>query len=233
MGNPPYTHTWADARKTLRYLDLPITLEEVEPAAREELADALQQLEDWTPKEARACLRLDSDLSKSFMKSIGDDAWWTSRARPLESKLLVAVMLGFVAIAVAILGNALFVALTSSDTFAVRITRLLDDGLLMFIVLEIVETVRQQVTARERLYRNLVRNFLVIGIVSGIRHLLAVGAQITLGYPVPYPTTLAARRSLMIELAVSSGVVILLVIGWKLSGGTEFDDPLERWRKKS
>jgi hypothetical protein len=232
---PVADRTWANVRGALRYLQLPEAPEEIEPSAREDLVAQLQRV-GWPRGEARRAVgfKPNETLSEtSFGRSFKpmQAAWWTSFARPIESVLLVVVMLGFVAISVGILVNAM-VELTSHQTFAVKITQLLEDGLLMFIVLEIVETVRQQVTARERLYPNLVRNFLVIGIVSGVRHLLAVGANITLSFSNPTLDNLAARRSLMLELAVSSGLVILLVIGWKLAGGYEYDDPLERFRKK-
>jgi uncharacterized membrane protein (DUF373 family) len=56
------------------------------------------------------------------------------------------------------------------------------------------------------------RSFLVIGIISGVRHILGVGAQLTV---MAHLSSSEFRRS-QIELAVSAGVVLALAIGFLL-----------------
>ena len=147
---------WAQVTEMLAYLDLPDTPKKLERPARAELADALQQLAGLTPQQAAKSVGLEK-----VSRNRTDSSWWTDLVRPVESLLLVAVMFGLVGIAVAIFLDALVGLLRIQGlTFGTEISSLLDDALLMFIVLEIVETVRQQVASRERLYPNLVRNFL-------------------------------------------------------------------------
>jgi uncharacterized membrane protein (DUF373 family) len=161
---------------------------------------------------------------------------WSVFSQPVEVGLLVLVMGAFIVLAFAIFVTGIIAVFFSGTepTLAKAVTTGLNNGLLIFIILELVETVRQQVRARERLYRDLVRNFLVIGIVSSVRHLLAVGAQITLGAAIPnFPShtslspsalanfstrsafAFAYRRSLMLELGVSAGIVLVLVACWR------------------
>lgn len=102
--------------------------------------------------------------------------------------------------------------------FSVKIPRMVSDGLLIVIVMEIVETIRQQVKVSGRIYPALVRNFLIVGIVSAIRHLLAVGAQFSLQEGNP---DLHLRASLMWELGLNAVIVLALVVGWILAKGLE------------
>lgn len=93
----------------------------------------------------------------------------------------------------------------SSPSFTIRLTGVLNSALLVVIIIELAETVLQQVRSRERLYPALVRNFLVIGVVSAIRHLLTSGAQLSL-----LAATDTNRAELVHELLVNAIIVLIL-----------------------
>jgi hypothetical protein len=90
---------------------------------------------------------------------------------------------------------------------------IISNGLLIVIIMEIVETIRQQILANERLNERLIKNFLVIGIVSAIRHLLAVGAE--LSFLGKSGSELPQHPGLLWELAINGLVVALLLIGFR------------------
>jgi hypothetical protein len=146
----------------------------------------------------------------------------------LERILRVGVLSGLL-----IAATATFVVALASlggwelpNGFEVVVPTWLNAALLIFIVLELAQTVRQQIKAEdeERLSRSLVCNLVAIGVLSAVRHLLAVGARMTLdGDSIPW----GDRRGEILELGVSAGIVLLLVIGWRLAGGVTTQRPTE------
>jgi uncharacterized membrane protein (DUF373 family) len=59
-----------------------------------------------------------------------------------------------------------------------------------------------------------IKSFLIVGIISAVRHILSVGAKLTLTGEV----TSSVFRHAQIELGVSAGVVLALAIGlWLIS----------------
>lgn len=151
--------------------------------------------------------------------------------RGLVAAMLVFVMLGLGALAGWVFAHALGQILTPAPAvsappatngplaeleaalnppvFIVRLTDVLNAALLIVIIVELIETVYQQARYKERLYPALVRNFLVIGIVSGVRHLLTTGAQLSL----ISTQDQSQQPQLVRELLVTAIVVLLLTSG--------------------
>jgi hypothetical protein len=162
-----------------------------------------------------------------WLRKVDGLNWWLADLlQPLEGLVLILVMVILIYVGGRVLVDAARVILRVHDPskaglgagadvlpFPARITQIISDGLLIVIVLELAETIRQQVQVRERLSSQLVTNFLIIGIVSAIRHLLALGAQLSLGSA---ETLLSVRRSLLLELAVNAAVVLGLLGGYLL-----------------
>ena len=84
----------------------------------------------------------------------------------------------------------------------------INDILLVVIMMELLRTVVAHLETNDFQ----LRSFLVIGIISAVRHILAVGAQLTV---IGHLSSTDFRRS-QIELAVSAGVVLALAIGFLL-----------------
>jgi hypothetical protein len=108
------------------------------------------------------------------------------------------------------------------DSFVFRSVLVLSDILLAVIVIELVATIRMQIGhlldewdgKREGILPSeLPMNLLIIGVVAGIRHILAVGAQLT----ITSSTDLTARRSLMLEVSVDAVIVFLFALAWILA----------------
>jgi uncharacterized membrane protein (DUF373 family) len=91
------------------------------------------------------------------------------------------------------------------DTFAEQVTSVINSILFVIIVMEILRTV----VAHFDDAGLQLKPFLIIGIISAIRHILTVGAQVSLGGehdPEHF-------RQTQIELGVNAAVVIALVLG--------------------
>ncbi len=100
--------------------------------------------------------------------------------------------------------------------------------LLIFIVLELIEIAREQIRSYQdnkrkglfspRLGKTLLRMLLIVGVLSSVRHLLTVGAQLT--------TSTEPPRSIKLwELGVTAGAVLLLVGGLILVSSFYKDPP--------
>src|SRR5205823_14018373 len=111
-----------------------------------------------------------------------EDRFGSTVGQSIERVLRVGVLIGLLIAAVATFIDAL-ASLTGRhlpDAFGIIVPTWLNAALLIFIVLELAQTVRQQIEARERLSRSLVCNLVAIGVLSSVRHLLAVGAKMTI-----------------------------------------------------
>jgi uncharacterized membrane protein (DUF373 family) len=138
-----------------------------------------------------------------------------SLLQPLEGLALGIVMALFVFLAGRVLWNAIHQSYSGRAPFS-QIPLIISDGLLIVILMEITETIRQQMLANERLSLQLVRNFLVIGVVSAIRHVLAVGAELSfLATSGSGSANAGFHQSLLWELAINGAVVAVLLIGFK------------------
>jgi hypothetical protein len=105
------------------------------------------------------------------------------------------------------------------EAFGPGIVLIIGDVLLAVIMLELVHTILAQLDQPSgRLGVELLMNLLIIGVVAGIRHILAVSAQLTFTSATqPSAIQLAARRSLMLEIGLTAVIVILLTVGWALA----------------
>jgi len=118
---------------------------------------------------------------------------------------LVALVL--VAVAGVVLVRSVSDAFNANDeVFAVRITSVINSILFVIIVMEILRTV----VAHFDDAGLQLKPFLIIGIISAVRHILTVGAQVSLGAADEHGDRF---RHTQIELGVNAAVVIALVIG--------------------
>lgn len=90
------------------------------------------------------------------------------------------------------------------DDLGLAVIELINDLLLVLIMLEVLGTVRSYLATGS----TSLRVFLYVGIISAIRHILAIGAQTTLGERIDRE----AFRNLMIDLGVNAGVVLVLAL---------------------
>jgi uncharacterized membrane protein (DUF373 family) len=116
------------------------------------------------------------------------------------------------AVAVLLLALALFVmARTVGDfvaahhSFPERVTGVINGVLFVIIVMEILRTVVAHFGEADFQ----LKPFLIIGIISAVRHILTVGAQLSLGVE----KSANDFRRAQVELGVNAGVVLALVTG--------------------
>jgi uncharacterized membrane protein (DUF373 family) len=89
----------------------------------------------------------------------------------------------------------------------------INDILFIIIILEILRTVIARYT--DGVFQ--LQNFLIIGIIAAVRHILTVGASMTLGAEKPRESFDRA----VIELGISSAIVVALVFAIFLSRATD------------
>ena len=94
---------------------------------------------------------------------------------------------------------------TQADRFPVRVTAVINSVLFVIIVMEILRTV----VAHFDDAGLQLKPFLIIGIISAVRHILTVGAQVSLGGA----GNGADFRRTQTELGVNAAVVLALVLG--------------------
>ncbi|HEV7641364.1 MAG TPA: phosphate-starvation-inducible PsiE family protein [Gaiellaceae bacterium] len=123
---------------------------------------------------------------------------------------LVALML-LVITAVVLYQGAMHL-IENRHHFAVQVTQGINDVLFVVIVLELLRTVLAHLETNDFQ----LKSFLIIGIISAVRHILGVGARITL---TGTPTHDAFIRA-QIELGVGAGVVLALAISFLLISRT-------------
>ncbi|MDG2497634.1 MAG: phosphate-starvation-inducible PsiE family protein [Aquiluna sp.] len=107
-------------------------------------------------------------------------------------------------IAVAALIFSVIRVFTTSPFFPTGMIQSINDILFIIIILEILRTVIARYT--DGVFQ--LQNFLIIGIIAAVRHILTVGAYMTLGSG-------KSREEFdraVIELAISSGIVVALVL---------------------
>jgi uncharacterized membrane protein (DUF373 family) len=130
-------------------------------------------------------------------------ARWLIRALTIGENLMftaVAVALFLIAVVVFVSGSRDALDPPASEEFAVTVTKAVNSVLFIVIVLELLRTV----VARLDGGGFQLQPFLVIGIISASRHILTVGAQLSLvGEQLPLTRT-------MVELSVNAAVVLAL-----------------------
>jgi uncharacterized membrane protein (DUF373 family) len=107
------------------------------------------------------------------------------------------------------LSQAGLAAVSATNQIEESVVNLLSNLLLTLIVLEIMGTVIHYL----RMHTTTLKPFLIIGIISAIRGILAVGARLTINAPQG-----EAFLDAIIELGVSAGVIIALAIALRLVG---------------
>jgi uncharacterized membrane protein (DUF373 family) len=121
-----------------------------------------------------------------------------------EDVVHYAVAILLVAVALVMLVKSVIDFLDAPDTvFAVRVTNIINSVLFVIIVMEILRTV----VAHFDDAGLQLKPFLIIGIISAVRHILTVGAQVSLS-----KDTADFQRT-QTELGVNAAVVLALVVG--------------------
>jgi uncharacterized membrane protein (DUF373 family) len=123
----------------------------------------------------------------------------------LEDLAHYAVSVLLLAIAVIVLYQTVHHLWTNRHDFGVQATTGINDVLFVVIVLELLRTVVAHLESSDFQ----LRPFLIIGIISAVRHILTVGAKLSL---IGETSETVFRRS-QIELGVSAAVVLTLAIG--------------------
>lgn len=128
---------------------------------------------------------------------------------------VVAIVL--VGVAGVVLVHAVFDSFsTDHETFAEQVTSVINTILFVIIVMEILRTV----VAHFDDAGLQLKPFLIIGIISAVRHILTVGAQVSLGGS----HDPEAFRQTQVELGANAAVVIALVLGlvlvWRSEAST-------------
>ena len=123
----------------------------------------------------------------------------------LEYLAHYAVSALLLAIAVIVLYQTVHHLWTNRHDFGVQATTGINDVLFVVIVLELLRTVVAHLESSDFQ----LRPFLIIGIISAVRHILTVGAKLSL----IGETSETTFRHSQIELGVSAAVVLTLAIG--------------------
>jgi len=134
---------------------------------------------------------------------------WTDRAIHV---VIGALFLIAAIVLIAYSVRSFFDDLTNPN-FLEHLTRLINDLLLALIILEVLSTVRSYLLEG----RTSLKPFLVIGIISATRRILAVGASAALGQV----ASEAEFRNLMIDLGVNALVVLGLALSFYLFSRAE------------
>ncbi len=137
--------------------------------------------------------------------------------RYVEYAFYIAVAGALAIVGAIIFGNAVvrFVSGLGDDSLGALVLELLDQLLLVFIVSELIHTVRSVITQRVLL----TEPFLIVGVVAAIRRLIVVSAEVA--------EAVGTDRfgSLMLEIAVLVGAVLALGFTIFLLRHTEHPEP--------
>lgn len=133
-------------------------------------------------------------------------ARWVER---IEEVFHIILGVFLVAIAAAALFFSVMRVFETSPFFPTGMIQAINDILFIIIILEILRTVVARYT--DGVFQ--LQNFLIIGVIAAVRHILTVGASMTLAYG----KTQAEFDRAIIELGVSAGIVVALVFAIFLS----------------
>ena len=156
------------------------------------------------------------------MKKTTSKAASSSEASKVETSVLPLKYVDFIedifhaVLAIALLGigiGAFFFSIKrlfeTAPFFPNGMIQGVNDILFIVIILEILRTVISRFT--DGVYQ--LDKFLIIGVIAAVRHILTVGASLTLG---SYKDNEAFQRSLL-ELGVNAGIVVALVLAIYMS----------------
>lgn len=133
----------------------------------------------------------------------------TRWAEGMEDSFHIVLGIFLFGIAVAALFYSVIRVFTTDPFFPTGMIQAINDILFIVIILEIIRTVIARYT--DGVFQ--LQNFLIIGIIAAVRHILTVGAYMTLGAEKPQESFDRA----VVELTVSSGIVVALVFAIFLS----------------
>jgi hypothetical protein len=140
-------------------------------------------------------------------------------AEKLDPAINFALLVGIVfllAAAFAIFVHSVYTVIDHRDgQFLDLATTVINGILLVFIVLELIETAQTQVARgfRKRIQGDLVRKLLIIGILSSVRHILTIGAELSTTPPGNKASDAARFTHSLQELGLDAAVVLVLVVG--------------------
>jgi uncharacterized membrane protein (DUF373 family) len=126
----------------------------------------------------------------------------------LEDAAHYVVALMLLAVTTIVLYQGVVHLIDNRDHFAVQVTQAINDVLFVIIVLELLRTVLAHLETNDFQ----LRSFLIIGIISAVRHILGVGARITLTGTPTHEQFVRAQ----IELGVGAAVVFGLALSFLL-----------------
>jgi len=133
----------------------------------------------------------------------------TRLAEGMEEIFHIILGIFLFGIAVAALYFSVVRVFTTEPFFPNGMIQAINDILFIVIILEIIRTVIARYT--DGVFQ--LQNFLIIGIIAAVRHILTVGASMTLGAEKPQQSFERA----VIELGISSAIVVALVFAIFLS----------------
>jgi uncharacterized membrane protein (DUF373 family) len=133
----------------------------------------------------------------------------------VEDLVHYVVALLLLAIALIVLYRTGVHLVANRHHFAVQVTSGINDILFVVIVMELLRTVVAHLQTDDFQ----LRSFLIVGIVSAVRHILGVGARLTLVNGTSHTEFVRAQ----IELGVSAAVVLALAISFLLVGRVGMD----------
>ena len=143
--------------------------------------------------------------------------WLTTALTGVEDLVYLGVGLVLIGIAIAALYHTVTDLIESHDSFSTTVTTAVNGVLFVVIVLEIFRTIVAHLEGGGFQ----LRPFLIIGIISAVRHVLLVGAQTISNQSTEF-------NHAQIELGVNAGVALVLVIALVLlhhSGATSDLEP--------
>jgi len=133
----------------------------------------------------------------------------------LEDVAHYVVALTLLAIATIVLYRGVVHLVENRHHFAVQVTQGINDVLFVVIVLELLRTVVAHLATNDFQ----LKSFLIVGIISAVRHILSVGARITLSGTATHTDFVHAQ----VELGVGAGVVLALALSFLLVSRAEAD----------
>jgi uncharacterized membrane protein (DUF373 family) len=131
---------------------------------------------------------------------------WIERIEEVFHVVLGVFLLG---IAIAALFFSVTRVFETSPFFPTGMIQAINDILFIIIILEILRTVVARYT--DGVFQ--LQNFLIIGVIAAVRHILTVGASMTLASG----KTMDEFNRAVIELGISTGIVVALVFAIFLS----------------
>jgi uncharacterized membrane protein (DUF373 family) len=136
----------------------------------------------------------------------------------VEALVHYVIVCLLLAIAIIVIYRTVERLIASRHEFTLQVTNGINDVLFVVIVMELLRTVVGHLATMDFQ----LRPFLIIGIISAVRHILTVGARLTIAGEGSGPHFARSQ----IELAVSAGVVLALSLGLLLisRAGVESDD---------